>query len=235
MKRNKTYTEIAFDKTFQEKEILDYSFDTRKMGRRDRKIIKLLTKYGINGKSCIDIGPGTGRWLQFLRNNNAGFLASLDISNIALERCKDICDSVYKLDVEKDKYPYDDDKFDIVLSFMILEHLRDPEIFLSEIIRITKHGGIVLMSIPNILSFLSRIRMIFGLMPTAIVSDPTHVKFYNRKTLKKLFSVYKQTPKIVPTSFSLNPRNTKTFRIPTFHSLSSLDDHTLFYFIIKKQ
>ena len=27
----------------------------------------------------------------------------------------------------------------------------------------------------------------------------------------------------------------KTFRIPTCHSLSSLDDHTLFYFIIKKQ
>jgi len=66
---------------------------------------------------------------------------------------------------------------------MTLEHLRDPESYLSEIIRVCKNDGLLIMSIPNIVSFISRLRVIFGLMPEAVRSDATHIKFYAKKRI----------------------------------------------------
>jgi hypothetical protein len=59
----------------------------------------------------------------------------------------------------------------------------DPTNYLSEINRVSKDGAIVHMTIPNILSYYSRLRMLFGLLPVAITSNPTHVKFYSKKSL----------------------------------------------------
>lgn len=45
--------------------------------------------------------------------------------------------------------PYADGSFDVVASFETLEHLRDPELFLSEVNRILRPGGRVIVSVPN--------------------------------------------------------------------------------------
>ena len=228
MNKNKTYTERTFNKLFQKKEKLLYEFDTNEMSRRDRKIIKLLSEFGVKGKHCLDIGPGTGRWLQFLKKQSASYLGAIDISQESLDRCEILCDKTQKADVENEPCDYESDYFDIVISFMILEHLRDPENYISEIARVTKNNGIILMTIPNIVSFMSRIRVIFGIMPQAITSDKTHVKFYTEKELIKLFKPFNLKPIMIPTSFSINPFNSKKPRVPSSRIIKSLDDHLLF-------
>ena len=231
---SKKYNEEFFDNVFESNLQKDYSNNTGKIGMRDKKISQILSEYGVNGKTCLDIGPGTGRWLQFIKNMNPSNLVAIDISDVVLTNLENVCNSTHKIDVETDRFPFDDSKFDIIISFMILEHLRNPTNFLSEIIRISNHGALVLMTIPNILSFYSRIRMLLGLLPLAITSNPTHVKFYNKKSLKSLFANYHQNPVIIPTSFSVNPWNLKSLRLPSNRYTSSLDDHTLFTCIINK-
>jgi SAM-dependent methyltransferase len=52
--------------------------------------------------------------------------------------------------VEADRFPYDSDEFDVVLCCEILEHLPvDPSHMLAEIHRVTKPGGVVLLTTPN--------------------------------------------------------------------------------------
>jgi len=236
MKEIKTFVETHFDTVFSEKPDIEYEFDIRRMSWKGRMIIRSLLKHGIKGKKCLDVGPGTGRCLQFLKRNHASYLGAVDISEESLGRGSKLCNKTQKADVETDKFGFESNFFDIVISIEILEHLRNPESYLSEIVRVTKNGGIILMSIPNIVSFISRIRMLFGLLPTAIASDKTHVRFYRKKDIVRLFAPLNLLPQFIPTYISLNPFNRKSwFSIPSTKLLSSFDDSLLFLIHVVKQ
>lgn len=219
-----------FDHLFKEKPEIEYSFNNpSQMGWKDRMIIKTLLNHGIEGKRCIDIGPGTGRWLQFFRIHNPAELSAIDISEESLKRCERICNQVQLADFEFDHFQFNDETFEIVVSFEVIEHLRNPDNYLTEVHRIMKKGGLFLMSCPNITSLISRIRVLFGLLPPAISMDNTHVSFYRQKDLKALLGSNNFTPTYIPTSISLNPRTPKSkLRIRSGSMLSTLDDSLLF-------
>lgn len=230
----KTYTEETFDHIFKDKNDIEYDFNISKMSQRDRRIIKMLNDFGIKGKNCLDIGPGTGRWLQYLKINSSNFLGAIDISQVSIDRYKHFCDKAQKADVEYEKFDFKSDYFDIILSFMVLEHLRNPENFISEIIRVAKKGASILMTIPNIVSLKSRIRVLFGIMPTAITSDKTHIKFYTKRELKNLFKPFNLLPVMIPTYFTIHPFKSNRLRIPSNSITQSFDDHLLFKIEVKK-
>ena len=55
---------------------------------------------------------------------------------------------------EKDRFPFEDDSFDIVLFMEVIEHLgEDPMHAMAEINRVTKQGGYLLITTPNISSW----------------------------------------------------------------------------------
>mgnify|MGYP003970771463 CR=1 FL=1 len=232
--KKKTFTEEMFDKTFASKENIKYSFDLKKLGKRDQKIVKTLNSFGIDGKRCLDIGPGTGRWLQFLKKNKAAYIAAVDISHIALKNIENVCDFSEKVDVEVEDLPFEENSFDIIISFMVLEHIRNPSNYIAEMIRVAKNGAIILLTIPNIVSFVSRVRVLSGIMPLAVTGDSTHVRFYTKKELIKLFDSYNIKPELIPTSISLNPLNSNKLKIPSNNITKSLDDHLLIKLIVKK-
>lgn len=61
--------------------------------------------------------------------------------------------NVVRHDIERTSLPFDDESFDIALFNELFEHLRINPIFtLSEVLRILKPGGIILMSTPNLRS-----------------------------------------------------------------------------------
>jgi len=235
MNKQKNTVETQFDNLFAQKEDLDYIFDVTKLKGKDLAIAKALLAYGVVGNSCLDIGPGSGRWIRFLQYHDANELSAVDISDQALERCIRICTKTQKADLETDTLSFSDDAFDIVISIEVLEHLHNPENYISEILRVAKSGAFVLISLPNISSFISRIRLFMGLLPVAIASDPTHVGFYRQKDLRRLFTKYDQTIEFLPTSISMNPFNPKSrFRFPSIRFLSSFDDSVVFYFKVRK-
>jgi 2-polyprenyl-3-methyl-5-hydroxy-6-metoxy-1,4-benzoquinol methylase len=235
MNKNKTYTEGAFDKLFSTKKLMKYEFNTKNMGVRDKKVVAILTEYKINAKTCLDIGPGTGRWLQFLKENGAKKISASDISQESLDRCDSFCDYTQKVDLECEQINIKNKTQDIILCFMVLEHLRDPENLISEISRMIKNEGLIIMSIPNIASFLSRARLLFGFLPRAISSDKTHVKFYTKRELRELFKPFDLCPIIIPTSFSIHPFNSKKWRISSTSATKSMDDHILFKIVVNKK
>lgn len=92
------------------------------------------------------------------------FTAALSSSNynvtgidIAPERYKSAIEkagvSVVKCDIETERLPFGDDSFDAVVFNELFEHLRINPIFtLSEVLRVLKPGGIMMLSSPNLRS-----------------------------------------------------------------------------------
>ncbi|MFT6136972.1 MAG: SAM-dependent methyltransferase [Salibacteraceae bacterium] len=46
------------------------------------------------------------------------------------------------------KLPFNDNEFDVVLSSEVMEHVPDPEKFLSEIYRVLRDGGVAIITVP---------------------------------------------------------------------------------------
>lgn len=83
------------------------------------------------------------------------------------------------LDFEFNKLPFENCSVDIFISLAVIEHLQNPSIFISEIFRCLKPGGMIYISTPN-----------FQLDWKNFYNDPTHVKPYTSVSLEKLLHFF---------------------------------------------
>jgi SAM-dependent methyltransferase len=58
------------------------------------------------------------------------------------------------------RIPLEDDCGDAVVSVETIEHLENPRAFMREIVRLARPGGLVLVTTPNQLSFLSKLTLL---------------------------------------------------------------------------
>lgn len=147
------------------------------------KVIKILKNLNLDLKNILDIGCGTGYIAHLTKSMYPDAkVFGVDISATALsivkKKYKDI--EFVKADAEV-KLPFSDDKFDLVISGEHIEHLRDIDQNLLEINRVTKKGGVLILTTPNLASWMNRILILFGKQPWYL--DPSL-----RKTLP-IFSI----------------------------------------------
>ena len=80
------------------------------------------------------------------------------------------------VDVERDRFPFPDEHFDVALCCELIEHLReDPMNMLVELNRIVKWGGLLILTTPNIASAFSVQEALAG-------RSPNIYSLYNRKS-----------------------------------------------------
>jgi SAM-dependent methyltransferase len=74
--------------------------------------------------------------------------------------------------------PFADNSFDVVVTFQVIEHIKDDVSFLKEIHRVLKPGGMAMITTPN--------------RPMSLSRNPWHIREYTGRELgdlaKKIFS-----------------------------------------------
>jgi SAM-dependent methyltransferase len=95
----------------------------------------------------LDVGTGTGANLRMLRDLQLEHVTGLDSDKLAIQFCAskglgqvqmgDVC-----------AMPFEGDAFDLVIATDVIEHVEDDRAALSEIARVLKQGGKVLISVP---------------------------------------------------------------------------------------
>lgn len=99
----------------------------------------------IKGKRVLDIGCGTGRIIQMLRDAGAKIVA-LDISEEMIKAVGQKFPSVECVVGDSDEMPFEDESFDLVLGLFWIVHLGDLRASFDEVYRVLKKGGRFILS-----------------------------------------------------------------------------------------
>lgn len=126
-----------------------------------RAILSLLGP--VEGKSCLDLGGDNGIISYYLREKG-GQWSSVDLEDKTVESIRSLVKtSVYRIDGEK--VPFENKSLDVVVIIDFLEHIHTDKIFIEELYRSMKDGGIIIINVPHLKRFsvLHGIRNIIGL------------------------------------------------------------------------
>ncbi len=103
------------------------------------------------GQQILDLPSGSGKLTAALRKQGH-IVTPADINNHQE-------DFVYA-DMTK-RLPFEDETFDGVICLEGIEHVLNPFLLLGELIRVSKIGGHVIVSTPNIMNMYSRLQFLF--------------------------------------------------------------------------
>jgi len=82
--------------------------------------------------------------------------------------------------------PLPDASFDVVWCSEVIEHLRFPTATLAELRRVTKPGGLLVLTTPNSWFWLARLACLVGLTPKRC-QNSDHKHFFARSDIRRLF------------------------------------------------
>lgn len=136
-----------------------------------------------NGCKILDIGCGAGDNAKVLVNKGH-LVDGITLSKEESLICKPVMRYVWVYNVEGG-LPLDvSDTYDYILCSHVLEHVAYPKKLLMDIRQSLKPGGKLIVALPNIMHYQSRIKLILGNFnyDETGIWDYTHLRWYTYKT-----------------------------------------------------
>jgi 2-polyprenyl-3-methyl-5-hydroxy-6-metoxy-1,4-benzoquinol methylase len=150
------------------KEIADLAFGWR--NHANDLISEKIEGIGLEGKNVLEVGAGDSQWLPYLSKKYSGSrFSGLDYSKAGCERLAERITaagianeiSVYQEDILTPKSMLHG-KFDLVLSFGVVEHFTDLSTVLSAKRNYLSHQGLMFTLIPNMAGSIGYLTKLFN-------------------------------------------------------------------------
>jgi SAM-dependent methyltransferase len=128
----------------------------------------------------LDVGAGYGRDLMATGEllGRSHELYAIEAFPQAVEFLRSRQIDVQSVNLERERLPFEDGFFDVVICNQVLEHLKEIFWTTSELSRVTKVGGKLVIGVPNLGSLHNRLSLMFGRQPPAMRVFGPHVRGY---------------------------------------------------------
>jgi len=117
-----------------------------------RTDIALRLSGNLEDKTVLDYGCGDGKFTNTLVNAGASEVFGIDISQNALGFARKLVPSANFMVFQGEQIEFSDKYFDVIFSLDVIEHIsdNDRDRILTELIRILKPGGKLVLTVPSI-------------------------------------------------------------------------------------
>jgi len=139
--------------------------------------IKLINAHSKKG-TILDIGAGTGDFLVFAKKegwDTTGIEPSAKAKAIAITKGVTFADNLAD---------FESNSFDIITMWHVLEHVPNLDEYISELKRLLKPSGAILIAVPNFKSFDAEYYGKFW----AAYDVPRHIWHFSKTAIHKLFA-----------------------------------------------
>ena len=151
----------------------------------------------------LEIGCANGFHLSLYRDMGIE-LDGVDISEFGINEARKTVDANFSVvDLDEEKLPFEDNSFDLIAAFTVLEHLHKPEETVQEIQRIAKDGAYIYLICPVIpLLFFHQSGNYFvfntaqkflSLFGKSLLSDHTHISMFHKLDWFNMFTKHNFT------------------------------------------
>lgn len=181
----------------------------------------ILFKYG-KEVSLLDVGCGGGEFLRFCKRNGLENIYGLDIYKGLIESIGGFLprDNIFEVNSFCNS-ALDNNKFDVITMWGVMEHLTDPRGTLAKCHDYLKDNGTLVILFPNIHSRAARILGVT--IPT--INPRQHINFYSLTSFRLIASTNNFTEK-----YFLNELPVIDLMWPYLH----FEDKTLYEDIVQK-
>lgn len=87
---------------------------------------------------------------------------------------------VFALNIECDRFPFDNATVDLVIANQILEHTKELFWIFHEVSRVLTVGGHFIIGVPNLAALHNRLLLAAGKQPSPIKSNSAHVRGFTK-------------------------------------------------------
>jgi len=145
-----------------------------------------------SGITILDFGCGAGQILKEIQKiNPRAKLIGLDVSEKALgEAKKELPGAEFYGINDGEKVPVSDNSVDFIFSSEVIEHIYDTENAVSEVNRILKPGGKLLLTTPYHGFIKNLIILLSGKFDSHFNPTGPHVRFFSKRTLSNLLKKF---------------------------------------------
>ena len=148
-----------------------------------QKKLRLINSFSTETKTLLDVGCGTGDFLNTAQKNNwivSGIEPNILARNLANEKTNNAVFDVSKLS------EFNPASFDVITLWHVLEHLPNLESQLEVFKKLLKPNGVLVIAVPNYKSFDANYYKEFW----AAFDVPRHLWHFDKRSISKLISKF---------------------------------------------
>jgi SAM-dependent methyltransferase len=148
--------------------------DVAKLDDRMRRLVAECAR--TNPRSVIDLGCGRGFLLSALARQIPGLRCfGVELSDLAIDEARANGITVFHQSLST-RLPLEDETIDLAVMGEVIEHVFDPDACIEEVRRVIRPGGTLIVTTPNLASWLNRGLVLLGIQP--IFSETSTRKKY---------------------------------------------------------
>lgn len=136
-----------------------------------RSVLAYVEAAKLVGGRVLEIGTGSGYGIRTIAASADEFVTIDKYRSVAVDN---LPSNSSFIETKVPPLPFDDEVFDCVVSFQVIEHIRNDKRFVSEVMRVLKPGGKFIVTTPN--------------RPMSLTRNPWHVREYRPEELEMLLS-----------------------------------------------